>query len=141
MKKLLKLLFLFTFTLALTTSCSDDDDDDNGKVDNLAKIENFTVTIVSEYSSNTYQYSWKGVKGAYSYQVLYRVKGSSDDWQETNVYIPSSNMPGQIMTHTMMGGYSRGVVYEMQIVACRDTAGKIIAESDIIESEALPLPQ
>ncbi len=139
MKNLFKVLF-FSFLIASSfISCSDDDSDDDGKVDNLAKIENFSATIVPQYSSKTYQYTWKGVSGAYSYQVFYRAKGSSDEWINSNVYIPNPNTPGQMMTHVMMAGYAKEVIYEIRIVAHRDTSDKIIAESDIITPEPLPL--
>ncbi len=143
MNSLLKGLF-FSLILAISfttfTACSDDDSDNDGRVDNLTKIENFSVAVVQEqYTGNTYQYTWKAVKDAYSYQVFYRVKGSTGEWTTSNFYIPNPNTPGQTITRTMMASYGKGVVYEMKMVAHRDTQSTIIAESDTIESPALPL--
>ena len=128
-------LFLPLFMAVSFTAC----DDDGKEVDGVVKIENFSVSVVPANYGNTYEYSWKGVEGAYSYRVFYKEKGSSDEWNETNIHIPNPNKPGQIMTSTMMGGYGKDVVYEMKIIAYKDSFSKIIAESDIIESEPLPL--
>ena len=142
MNNLLKVFMGLFLSLLLTvpfTACSDDDSDDDGKVDNLVKIENFSVSIVPGSYGNMYQYSWTGVQNAYYYRVFYKMKDTSGEWEETNAYTPNPNNPGQTMTATMMAGYSVDVVYEMKIVAYRDSTGKIIAESETIESEPLPL--
>jgi|GEM_PF-2857250 len=138
MRDLFRVLFVALLAVITFAACSDDDSDDDGKVDNLGKIENFSVKVVeSAIGQDTYEYSWKGVSGAYSYQVYYRAKGTTE-WSTSNVYIPSPNTPGETMTNIMMAGYGKGVVYEMKIVSHRDTGDKITAESGIIESPELP---
>ena len=134
--KVFSALFISCLLTVSFTACSDDDSDDDGKVDDLKKIENFSVTIVQENIRDTYQYSWEDINGAYRYQVFYREAGSSEKWMTTNSYM-SPRTPGKIITDTMMASYGGEVAYEMKIVAYRDSFDKIIAESDIIVSEPL----